>query len=77
MLAFADGPLERAVEHDPAYARAHGNAAMCRHGLSLRAGLQKANRATSIHYARAAILHGHDDATAWPLQKPRQSDQSR
>jgi hypothetical protein len=62
--AFADGLLERAVELDPAYARAHGNAAMCHHCLFLRARLQEANRATSIHYAGAAILHGQDNAAA-------------
>ncbi|MBB4482575.1 hypothetical protein [Rhizobium etli] len=50
---FADELLERAVELDPAH-----------HCLFLRAGLQEANRATSIHYARLAILHGQDDAAA-------------
>ncbi|ANL37054.1 winged helix-turn-helix domain-containing tetratricopeptide repeat protein [Rhizobium phaseoli] len=59
--------LERAVELDPAYALAHGNAAMCHHCLYLRAGLQEANRAASIHYARSAILHGQDDAAALTL----------
>ena len=59
--------LERAVELDPAYALAHGNAAMCHHCLYLRAGLQEANRAASIHYARLAILHGQDDAAALTL----------
>ncbi|WP_438826588.1 hypothetical protein [Rhizobium croatiense] len=61
---FADGLLERAVELGAAYARAHGNAVMCHHCLFPRAGLQEANRATSIHYARPAILHGQDDAAA-------------
>jgi hypothetical protein len=37
---------------------------MCHHCLFLRAGLQEANRATSIHYALPAILHGQDDAAA-------------
>src|SRR5450432_2859603 len=59
--------LERAIELDPAYALAHGNAAMCHHCLFLRAGLQEANRAASIRHARSAILHGHDDATALTL----------
>ena len=34
--------LDRAIELDPAYALAHGNAAMCHHCLFLRAGLQEA-----------------------------------
>lgn len=59
--------LERAVELDPAYALAHGNAAMCHHCLFLRAGLQEADRAASIRYARSAILHGQDDASALTL----------
>ena len=62
VLACADGLVEPAVELDPAYALAHGNAAMCHHCLFLRTGLQEATRTTSIHYARAAILHGQDDA---------------
>ncbi|HWT59195.1 MAG TPA: winged helix-turn-helix domain-containing protein [Rhizobium sp.] len=59
--------LERAIELDPAYALAHGNAAMCHHCLFLRAGLQEADRAASIRHARAAILHGQDDASALTL----------
>jgi TolB-like protein len=59
--------LERAVELDPAYALAHGNAAMCHHCLFLRAGLQEVNRAASIRHARSAILYGQDDATALTL----------
>ena len=59
--------LERAVELDPAYALAHGNAAMCHHCLFLRAGLQEASRAASIHHARSALLHGPDDAAALTL----------
>ncbi len=59
--------LGRAIELDPAYALAHGNAAMCHHCLFLRAGLREANRAASIHHARQAILHGQDDAAALTL----------
>jgi TolB-like protein/Tfp pilus assembly protein PilF len=59
--------LERAIELDPAYALAHGNAAMCHHCLFLRAGLQEVNRGASIRHARSAILHGQDDATALTL----------
>jgi TolB-like protein len=56
--------LERAIVLEPAYALAHGNAAMCHHCLFLRAGLQEVNRAASIRYARSAIIHGQDDALA-------------
>jgi TolB-like protein len=59
--------LERAVEVDPTYALAHGNAAMCHHCLFLRAGLLENNRAASIRHARSAILHGQDDAAALTL----------
>ncbi|MDI6836736.1 MAG: winged helix-turn-helix domain-containing protein [Rhizobiaceae bacterium] len=59
--------LERAIALEPAYALAHGNAAMCHHCLFLRAGLREANRAASIRHARLAILHGKDDAAALTL----------
>jgi TolB-like protein/tetratricopeptide (TPR) repeat protein len=59
--------LERAIELDPVYALAHGNAAMCHHCLFLRAGLQEVNRSASIRHARSAILHGQDDAVALTL----------
>jgi len=61
------GLLERAIELDPTYALAYGNAAMCYHCLFLRAGLQEANRTASIHHARSALLHGQDDAAALTL----------
>src|SRR5439155_14445284 len=59
--------LETSIALEPAYALAHGNAAMCHHCLFLRAGLQEVNRAASIRHARSAILHGQDDATALTL----------
>jgi tetratricopeptide (TPR) repeat protein len=59
--------LERAIDLDPVYALAHGNAAMAHHCLFLRAGLQEANRAASIRHARSAIIHGQDDAAALTL----------
>jgi len=59
--------LERAIALEPAYALAHGNAAMCHHCLFLRAGLQDINRAASIRHARLAIAHGQDDALALTL----------
>jgi TolB-like protein len=59
--------LERSIALEPAYALAHGNAAMCHHCLFLRAGLQDVNRAASISYARTALIHGQDDAVALTL----------
>lgn len=59
--------LERAIELDPAYALAHGNAAMSHHCLFLRAGLREVDRDASIRHARAAIVHGQDDAAALTL----------
>ena len=56
--------MERAIALEPAYALAHGNAAMCHHCLFLRAGLQEVNRAASIRHARSAIVYGQDDALA-------------
>jgi TolB-like protein len=56
--------LERALALDSSYALAHGFAAMCHHNLFLRAGLHEQNRAASMRHARAAILHGQDDALA-------------
>lgn len=59
--------LERSIALEPAYALAHGNAAMCHHCLFLRAGLQEVNRAASIRHARSAMIHGQDDAVALTL----------
>src|SRR6185437_6192138 len=56
--------LERALALEPDYALAHAFAAMCHHCLCLRAGLHEENRAASIRYAQAAIVHGQDDALA-------------
>jgi TolB-like protein/tetratricopeptide (TPR) repeat protein len=56
--------LERALALDSSYALAHGFTAMCHHNLFLRAGLHEQNRAASMRHARAAILHGQDDALA-------------
>ncbi len=56
--------LQRALALDPTYALAHAFAAMCHHCLYLRAGLHEESKAASIRHARAAILHGQDDALA-------------
>ncbi|SFP03493.1 TolB amino-terminal domain-containing protein [Mesorhizobium sp. NFR06] len=63
-VARALALLDRAITLEPAYALAHGNAAMCHHCLFLRAGLQEINRASSIRHARSALVHGQDDALA-------------
>jgi TolB-like protein len=56
--------LERAIEVEPTYALAHGNAAMCHHCLYLRSGLLETERVASIRHARTAMIHGQDDALA-------------
>jgi tetratricopeptide (TPR) repeat protein len=56
--------LERALALEPTYALAHAFAAMSHHCLFLRAGLSEESKAASIRHARAAILHGQDDALA-------------
>jgi tetratricopeptide (TPR) repeat protein len=59
--------LERALELEPDYARAHGHLAMCHHTLYLRGGLHEENRQAAIRYAHAAIASGQDDSTALAL----------
>jgi TolB-like protein len=56
--------LKRALALDPGYALAHGFAAMSHHNRFLRAGLHEEDRAAAIGHARAAIVHGQDDALA-------------
>jgi tetratricopeptide (TPR) repeat protein len=56
--------LDHALALDPAYALAHGFAAMGYHNRFLRAGLREEDRAASIRHARAAIANGRDDALA-------------
>ena len=56
--------LDRAILLDPAYALAHGLAAVCFHNRFLRAGLHEEDRSGSIRHAQAAIAHGQDDALA-------------
>jgi len=56
--------LEQALALDPHYPLAHAFCAMCHHCLFLRAGLREESRAASVSHARAAIVHGQDDALA-------------
>jgi TolB-like protein len=56
--------LMRALELDPAYALAHGLAAMAHHNRFLRAGLKEEDRLASVRHARLALEHGRDDALA-------------
>jgi TolB-like protein len=62
--AYALPRLERALALDPAYALAHGLAAMCYHNRFLRAGLTEEDRIASVRHARLALEHGRDDALA-------------
>jgi TolB-like protein/Tfp pilus assembly protein PilF len=66
-VAKAMPVLERALELEPDYARAHGHLAMCHHSLYLRGGLREDNRFAAIRHARAAIASGQDDSTALSL----------
>lgn len=56
--------LRHALRLDPAYALAHGHAAMCHHNLFLRAGLHEEDRTASVSHAHLALEHGRDDALA-------------
>ena len=56
--------LERALALEPDYATALAYAAWCHEILFVRAGLREENRLAMSRYARAALLHGRDDATA-------------
>lgn len=56
--------LERALVLEPAYALAHGFAAMGYHNRYLRAGLREQDKTASIIHAHAAIANGQDDALA-------------
>src|SRR6516164_4202589 len=55
--------LERALAVEPDYALAHGHAAVCHEILFMRAGRREENRQGAIRHARAALIHGRDDAT--------------
>ena len=59
--------LERALELEPDYARAHGHLSMCHHSLYLRGGLREENRLAAVRHAHAAIASGQDDSTALTL----------
>jgi len=56
--------LERALALDPAYALAHGLAAIAHHNLFLRTGLKEEHRSAAVYHARKAVEHGRDDALA-------------
>jgi len=62
--AIALPQLQRALMLEPAYALAHGLAAMGHHNRFLRAGLKEEDRSASVRHARLAIEHGRDDALA-------------
>jgi adenylate cyclase len=56
--------LERALVLEPDYATALAFAAWCHEILFVRAGMRDENRLALSRYARAALVHGRDDATA-------------
>jgi len=56
--------LERALVLEPDYATALPFAAWCHEILFVRAGMRDENRRGMSRYARAALVHGRDDATA-------------
>ena len=59
--------LERALALEPDYALAHGHAAVCHEILFMRgrqADRREENRRGAIRHARAALVHGRDDATS-------------
>ena len=56
--------LQKALEFDPGYARAHALLAWCFHFRFSRGGLHEVDRDAAILHARAAIAGGSDDATA-------------
>lgn len=59
--------LERALTIEPDYALAHGFLAWCHEIFFVRGGFGEHSRDEAIRHARAAIAHGHDDATALAL----------
>ena len=56
--------LERALALEPDYPTALAYAAWCHEVLFVRAGMRDENRLAMSRYARAALVHGRDDATA-------------
>jgi len=56
--------LERALALEPNYAAALAYAGWCHEVLFVRGGMHQENRLTMSRYARAALLHGRDDAAA-------------
>jgi TolB-like protein len=59
--------LERALTIEPDYAIAHGFLAWCHEIFFVRGGFGEHSRNEAIRHARAAMAHGHDDATALAL----------
>jgi len=59
--------LERALALEPDYPSALAYAAWCHETLFVRAGMREENRREMCRYARAALTHGRDDATALTL----------
>jgi hypothetical protein len=62
--AIGMGLLEEALKLDPNYANAHAYLAWALEMRFYRGGYNEADAAASVHHARAAVIHGGDDATA-------------
>jgi tetratricopeptide (TPR) repeat protein len=56
--------LEKALEAEPDYPRAHALLAWCYHFRFSRGGLREEDRKAAVHHARAAIAGGSDEAPA-------------
>ncbi len=62
--AIAIPLLQKAIELEPGYARAHAPLALCYHARYSRAGLHPQDRAAAVHHAQAAVKSGGDDPSA-------------
>ena len=56
--------LQRALEADPDYIRAHALLAWCHHHCFSRGGLREDDRLAAVRHARVAASRGSDDAAA-------------
>jgi tetratricopeptide (TPR) repeat protein len=56
--------LESAVKLQPDYGAAYAFLGWCYHHRFVRGGLRQEDRIAAVQHARAAIVHGSDDATA-------------
>jgi TolB-like protein len=62
-VATAIPLLQKAIEIEPGYARAHADLAWCFHHRFSRGALRNEDRVTAIHHAHEAVAGGGDDPT--------------